>query len=184
MEEFHFKGCGNEFLKILNSKSIDTYFQPIVSLVNGEIIGYEALTRGPVGSPLYYPDILFECAKRFNKIWEFDLLCRLTAIERAKGIIGDKLLFINIDPDIIKDPEFKKGFTKKYLRRYNISPQNIIFEITEHTAISAYKRFKEIIGNYRTQGYRIAIDDAGDGYSGLRMLSEVRPNFIKIDMEL
>lgn len=184
MKKVHLEGYCDEFLDILLNKSIDTYFQPIVSLINGEFIGYEALTRGPKESPLHFPDLLFSCAKRFNKTWEFDLLCRITAIERAKAIIGNKYLFINIDPDIIKDPEFKKGFTKEYLKGYGISPKHIIFEITEHTAISDYRSFKEIIDNYRTQGYRIAIDDAGDGYSGLRMLSEIRPNFIKIDMEL
>ncbi|KAB3532503.1 EAL domain-containing protein [Alkaliphilus serpentinus] len=174
----------NEFFGILLNKSISTNFQPIISLVNGEIIGYEALTRGPEDSPLHYPDRLFEAAKRYNKVWELDLLCRITAIERAKDVIGDKFLFINIDADIIKDPEFKKGFTKEYLKAYNISPKSIIFEITEHTAITDYKSFKNVIENYRSQGYRVAVDDAGDGYAGLRMLSEIRPNFIKIDMEL
>lgn len=184
MRKAQIEGYCDEFLDILFNKNIDTYFQPIVSLKNGEYIGYEALTRGPKESPLHFPDLLFGCAKRFNKTWEFDLLCRITAIEKAKDVVGNKFLFINIDPDIIKDSEFKKGFTKEYLKSYGISPKNIIFEITEHTAITDYRSFKEIIDNYRTQGYRIAIDDAGDGYSGLRMLSEIRPNFIKIDMEL
>lgn len=184
MEKVHLESYCEEFSNILSNRSIDTYFQPIVSLKNGEFIGYEALTRGPKESPLHFPDRLFGCAKRLNKIWELDLLCRITAIEKAKAIVGDKYLFINIDPDIIKDAEFKKGFTKEYLRSHGISPKHIIFEITEHTAISDYKGFKEVIDNYRTQGYRIAIDDVGDGYSGLRMLSETRPNFIKIDMEL
>ncbi len=178
------KDLEEEFYDILKNKKINTYFQPIISLKNGEIIGYEALSRGPIDGLLHLPETLFDCAKIMNKVWELDLLCRIKAIERAKEIIGDKYLFINIEPDIIKDPEFKRGFTKEYLEAYQISPENIIFEITEHQAVLDFRGFREIIDNYKGQGYRIAIDDAGDGYSGLRMLAEIRPNFVKIDMGL
>ncbi len=178
------KDLEDEFYDILKNKRINTYFQPIISLKNGDIIGYEALSRGPIEGLLHLPETLFDCAKIMNKVWELDLLCRIKAIERAKEIIGDKYLFINIEPDIIKDPEFKRGFTKEYLEAYQISPENIIFEITEHQAVLDFKGFREIIDNYKGQGYRIAIDDAGDGYSGLRMLAEIRPNFVKIDMGL
>ncbi|MBM7614871.1 EAL domain-containing protein [Alkaliphilus hydrothermalis] len=173
-----------EFLDILRNRKVVTYYQPIVSLKDAEIIGYEALSRGPNYSPLHYPNELFGYAKKLNKVWELDLLCRLTAIEKAKEIIGEKYLFINIDSAIVKDPDFKQGFTKEYLAQWGLEPKHIIFEITEHTAIADYKSFKEILENYRGQGYRVAVDDAGEGYAGLRMLAEIRPNFIKIDMGL
>ena len=182
--DYQTKDLEEEFYDILINKRINTYFQPIVSLKNGGVIGYEALSRGPVDSLLHFPQALFDCAKVMNKTWELDLLCRFKAIERAKEIIGDNYLFINIEPDIIKDPEFKRGFTKEFLEVYDISPENIVFEITENQAVLDYNSFKEIIDNYKGQGYRIAIDDAGDGYSGLRMLAEIRPNFVKIDMGL
>jgi len=182
--DYQAKDLEAEFYDILKNKRINTYFQPIISLKNGEVVGYEALSRGPIGSLLHFPEALFDCGKVMNRTWELDLLCRFKAIERAKEIIGDNYLFINIEPDIIKDPEFKRGFTKEFLEAYDISPENIVFEITEHQAVLDYKSFKEIIDNYKGQGYRIAIDDAGDGYSGLRMLAEIRPNFVKIDMGL
>ncbi|AOY77475.1 EAL domain-containing protein [Clostridium formicaceticum] len=173
-----------EYFNILKKQEITTYFQPIISLKDGGVLGYEALSRGPANSHFHYPDELFHYAKKVNKVWELDLLCRLKAIEKAKETISDKLLFINIDSDIIKDIKFKKGFTKEFLRHHNIDTNHIIFELTEHTAVSDYKTFNQIIENYRHQGYRIAIDDAGDGYSGLRLMTEIRPNFIKIDMAL
>lgn len=173
-----------EYFNILKNREITTFFQPIISLKNSEVLGYEALSRGPVNSYFHRPDQLFNYAKRINKVWELDLLCRLRAIEKAKKIIGDKLLFINIDPDIIKDPEFKRGFTREFLESHSIDSDNVIFEITEHTAVTDYILFNQILENYRQQGYRIALDDAGDGYSGLRLMTEIRPNFIKIDMAL
>ena len=173
-----------EYTHILKDSNITTYYQPIISLKNSEVLGYEALSRGPVNSYFHSPEKLFDFAKKINKVWELDLLCRLNAIKKAKGIIDNKLLFINIDSDIINDPLFRKGFTKEFLDNHNIDSSHVIFEITEHTAVADYKMFNEVLENYRQQGYRIALDDVGEGYSGLRLMTEVRPDFIKIDMSL
>lgn len=173
-----------ELEDILNNKSISTVYQPIVSLLDGEIIGYEALSRGPVDSPLQNPDQLFNAAQIHNKTWELEQLCRIKAIERGANIEKNKYLFINVDPYIFKDEKFKKGFTKEFLAKHNMSPDSIIFEITEKTCIEDYKSFKQALCNYVEQGYKIAIDDTGSGYSGLKMLSETKPHYIKIDMDL
>lgn len=174
----------HELEEILNNENITTVFQPIVSLLDGSIIGYEALSRGPETSPLYSPDKLFSTAEEFNKTWDLELACRTKAIERSKNLINDKLLFLNVDPKIIKDKKFQKGLTKEFLVKNNISPDSIIFEITERTAISDYKNFVKILRNYTDQGYKIAIDDTGAGYSGLKTLCETKPHYIKIDIEL
>ncbi|WP_279230671.1 EAL domain-containing protein [Clostridium autoethanogenum] len=104
----------NELEKILAEKSINTVFQPIVSLKNGFVIGYEALSRGPEGSPLYFPDKLFSTTEKYNKTWELEFLCRVKAIEKANSIDKNKLLFINVDPKIFRDERFKSGFTKDF----------------------------------------------------------------------
>ncbi|AZV58325.1 GGDEF domain-containing protein [Clostridium sp. AWRP] len=172
----------NELNKILAEESISTVFQPIISLKNGFVIGYEALSRGPKGSPLYFPDKLFSAAEKYNKTWELEFLCRVKAIEKANSIDKNKLLFINVDPKIFRDERFKSGFTKEFLKKHNMSPDSIIFEITEKTAIEDYKSFKSALENYINQGYKIAIDDTGAGYSGLKTLMETKPNYIKIDI--
>lgn len=173
-----------ELFNILSKKNIKTVYQPIFSLVDGKAIGYEALSRGPVGSLLESPVKLFQAAIKYNKVWELELLCRIKALERSKDILKDKNLFINVDPNIIKDEKFIEGFTKDFLSQYNIDPQSIIFEITERTAITDYKSFREVINHYIKQGYKIAIDDTGSGYSGLRTVAETSPQFIKIDIDL
>lgn len=174
----------HELLQIIENGSIYTVYQPIVSLTNGDIIGYEALSRGPEGSLLQYPDKLFSTAKFYNMSWDVELLCRTKAIEKAHNIPEDKFLFINVDPYIFKDEKFKRGFTKEFLCKNNISSEIIIFEITERTSIQDYKNFRAVLDNYIEQGYKIAIDDTGSGYSGLKMLAEVKPHYIKIDMDL
>lgn len=173
-----------ELNNIIKNKNITTVYQPIVSLSDGQIIGYEALSRGPIGSPLQNPDKLFKAAQAHYKTWELEQLCRIKAIEKAANIEKNKYLFINVDPYIFKDEKFKKGFTKEFLAQHNMSPDCIIFEITEKTCIEDYTSFKQALNNYVDQGYKIAIDDTGSGYSGLKMLNETKPHFVKIDMDL
>lgn len=173
-----------ELNEILKTGNITTLFQPIISLKDASIIGYEALSRGPKGSPLQFPDKLFEAAAIYNKSWELESLCRTKALEKSSNLDKDKFLFINVDPLIFKDDKFKKGFTKEFLLRHNISPNSIIFEITEKTAIEDYIGFKKALDNYVDQGYQIAIDDTGAGYSGLKTLYLTKPHYIKIDMDL
>lgn len=174
----------DELKKIVEEKQIRTFFQPIIDVKNAKVIAYEALSRGPIGSKFERPDYLFDMAKQNNMLWEVEYLCRTLAIERAKKYSIEEFLFLNVDPDIIKDKKFKEGFTNEFLKLYNLSPERIIFEITEKTAVEDYKVFREALEHYIKQGYKIAIDDTGAGYSGFRLISEIKPQFIKLDMEL
>ncbi|WDC85496.1 GGDEF domain-containing protein [Caloramator sp. mosi_1] len=173
-----------ELRKILDERDIRTFFQPIIDVKNAKIVGYEALSRGPIGSILERPDVLFETAKQCGLLWETEYLCRTLAIERAKRNKISQYLFLNVDPQIIKDSKFRDGFTTEFLKLYNLSPDNIIFEITEKTAVEDYKAFREVLEHYIKQGYKIAIDDTGAGYSGFRLITETKPQFIKLDMGL
>lgn len=173
-----------ELNRILSQAQIHTVFQPIVSLREGEILGYEALSRGPSESILASPLALFKAADELGMTWELELICRQKAIERAGKLDDGRFLFINIDPNIIRDEKFKRGFTKEFLKTHDISPDSIIFEITERTAIGDYETFSQVLSNYTEQGYKIAIDDMGAGYSGLRTITNTKPHYIKIDMEL
>ena len=93
-------------------------------------------------------------------------------------------LFLNVNPNIMHDQNFKQGFTKEYLEKFSIDAQRIVFEITEREAISNMSDFKNTVQNYKNQDYKIAIDDAGAGYSGLNLIAEINPHFIKLDMNL
>ncbi|EOD01180.1 EAL domain/GGDEF domain protein [Caldisalinibacter kiritimatiensis] len=174
----------DEFESILKNRNVTSLFQPIVRLRDGEVLGYEALSRGPKDSPLYSPIKLLNIAHEQNRLWELEQLFRISAIEKASILKLDKLLFLNVDPDVINDDSFKKGFTMNFLEKHNLPPDSIIFEITERTAIKDYKKFNEILNYYTNQGYKIAIDDVGAGYSGLKTISKTKPNYLKIDMEL
>ncbi|MFO7887557.1 MAG: GGDEF domain-containing protein [Eubacteriales bacterium] len=173
-----------EFFSILKFNKLSTLYQPIISLRDASILGFEALTRGPSDSLLYSPLKLFEYAEKYDKLWDLEYLCRKTIITNSKKLDDKYKLFLNVSPDIINDSRFIKGFTKKYLIENETSPEKIVFEITENTAIDNMSEFKNTIENYRVQNYEIAIDDAGAGYSGLNLISDINPNYIKLDMQL
>lgn len=172
---------------IINNKQIKTVFQPIVSLRDGSIYGHEALSRITCESEIKDPDMLFSSAVKYNCIWQLELLCRTKALEAAFVFMippYNKKLFINVNPSTMHDETFKRGFTKEFLKQYNIDPKSIIFEITEKNVITDIDSFKTTISYYKNQDYSIAIDDAGSGYSGLNLISDVNPHFIKLDMKL
>lgn len=130
---------------------------------------------------------MFQLSEKYNCVWELELLCRSKALETVYENMSpayNKKLFLNVNPNVMSDENFKSGFTTQYLERYGISPENIIFEITERTAVCDVNNFKNVVEHYKSQSYKIAIDDVGSGYSGLNLIAAVKPHYLKLDMEL
>lgn len=171
--------------QILKNRTLYTVYQPIVSVSDGSIFAYEGLTRGPVDSFLRSPIDLFTFAETEGYLFHLEKLSRELAIERSTGWINRKnKLFININAQVIHDPSFTPGYTSQILKKYHLSPENIVFEITERSAIKDFHAFKKLLNHYRKQGYEIAVDDAGAGYSSLQAITELEPEYIKIDRSL
>lgn len=173
-----------ELSDILKHKSISSVYQPIVSLNDGSIAGYEALTRGPEGSELHSPLTLFSLAETEGLLYPLDRLAREKAIQGAFIRKDEQLLFLNLSAQILHDPQFIPGKTMELLQKKGLTPSNVVFEITERSSIEDFDAAKNILNHYRQQGYRIAIDDAGAGYSSLQAIAELQPDFIKIDRSL
>lgn len=184
LDEINSSVLSEELKEIIKNSDICSVFQPIVSLRDGDVLGYEALCRGPKGSVLENPEILFSVAEETKKLWDLERLCRLKALCAMQMSKTNAVLFLNVNPSIMEDEKFQRGFTKEYLKDFEIDPKKIIFEITERSAVSNIKKFREIIQNYKDQDYKIAIDDAGAGYSGLNLISDVHPHYLKLDMNL
>ncbi len=169
---------------IMASRLIRTLYQPIVRLEDGEVIGYEALSRGPQHTAFESPLVLLSEAEDNHCLWDLEMLFRKQAIEGAEGLEAGQTLFLNVDPRIINDPGFHQGLTREYLACQKLSPAAIIFEITERYAIKDHDAFNKVLCNYKEQGYQIAIDDAGSGYSGMHTIAVTQPDYVKIDMEI
>lgn len=176
-----------EIENIIEMKRIKTVFQPIISLRDGQVLGHEALSRIIGETNVSNTEEMFQLAATYNRMWDLELLCRVKSLETAYIHIKppyDKKIFLNVNPKIMHDKKFQEGFTKEYLNKYDITPENIIFEITERDAIKDMESFQSVVEHYKSQNYRIAIDDAGAGYSGLNLISEIYPHYLKLDMKL
>ncbi|WP_456473402.1 EAL domain-containing protein [Desulfolithobacter sp.] len=173
-----------EFQHILQKKKIEVLYQPILNFADGKIYGWEALSRGPEGSIFRSPVTLFDFAEKSGELFALEKTCREKAIGSFGPILPEQKIFINIHPRTLADPEFTPGKTHEILQKYNCEPRNIVFEITEKHSIKDFSVFHKTLDHYRNQGFKIALDDAGAGYSGLWSMAELRPDFIKIDMDL
>jgi len=173
-----------EFNAILHSRNVRAVFQPIADFTTGTILAWEALTRGPEGTTFHSPAMLFDFAEQSGKLFALERLCREKAISTFGSIATGQKLFLNIHPKTMADPEFTHGMTLELLEAAGLTPQNIVFEITERHSITEFALFHRTLDHYRSQGYLVAVDDAGAGYSGLTSIAQIRPEFIKIDMSL
>lgn len=173
-----------EFRSILEVPLLGIVYQPIVDLRSGDILGWEALARGPRQSHFHSPAALFDFAEEVGSVFDLEKVCREQAIRQLGSIIKGQKLFLNIHPRTLGDPSFSAGETRRVLKGYGLEPDNVVFEITERHSIRDFTLFHRTLEHYREQGYRVAIDDVGAGYSGLWNIAELRPDFIKVDMSL
>ncbi|WP_371376581.1 GGDEF domain-containing protein [Sporomusa aerivorans] len=169
---------------IIKDRSIFPIYQPIVNLQSGRIMGYEALSRGPLGSPLHFPTQLFSTAILNKRLLALEQVCREAALKSIAALGVEQRLFLNMNAEVVKDPEFRGGLTKALLIRHGLNPDQVTFEITERTAITDFASFTRSLNHYRQQGYSIAVDDAGAGYSSLEAIATLRPNYIKLDRSI
>jgi len=170
-----------EIINILDGKLLTPHFQPIVSLAQKKIMGYEALIRGPSDSPLHSPFNLFTTAEQFNLSTRLEFLCREITIQRYADLNIKEKLFINASPLVLLQPEFKKGETLRLLDQYGVNPRSVVIELTEHKPADNYEIMRASAKHYRGMGFEIALDDLGAGYSGLRLWAELLPEYVKID---
>ena len=173
--------------QIITSRSIRPLFQPIVSLRDGSVFGYEALSRISQ-EDLYMPsDDLFTLAGFMEKTWQLEQICRseiLKCVKQYEKIFKNHKLFLNISPQVLLSDYFESGFDAHYLSRYHINTSQIVFEITEKESVGDINLLNERINNYKDKGFEVAIDDLGSCYSGLSLVCEIAPKYMKLDRTL
>ncbi len=169
------------FQKVLADRALTPLYQPIVDLQFGRIIGYEGLIRGPSDSALHAPTRLFGLARQHGQTLELERICRRIHIEKfqALGLAGK--LFLNMSPDALLMPARELQGCLAHMHEAGMCPGNIVIELTESEATSSYSLLRQAAQEFRGPGLQIAIDDLGEGFSSLRLWSELRPEYVKID---
>lgn len=166
---------------ILTQSGLHSLFQPIISLSERRIIGYEALSRGPSNSPLHSPIALFAVARQAGRLNELEIACRESACRRFNEQQLPGKLFLNVSPESLLEAAHQPGRTLQLLQDFGIPPSQVVIELTEQTPTDDFQLLQNALHHYRAMGFSIALDDLGAGYSSLRLWSELRPDYVKID---
>ncbi|MFW5730542.1 MAG: EAL domain-containing protein [Desulfonatronovibrionaceae bacterium] len=174
--------------KIISTRSIETHFQPIISIKKKRIIGLEALTRAtnPESGLRISPLDLFKAAEQTGKTVEIDRLCRDTAFAGFAPIHRQHpeiLLFINFDTSMVDKGIVGSGNFLRMARKCGINTSNIVIELVE-SRVRDVESLLKFISMYRSLGFLIALDDFGAGHSNLERISRIKPEIIKIDRSL
>jgi len=174
----------SEFKEILAQKKLYSVYQPIISIRSAAVLGWEALIRGPEKSYFHRPDAIFSFAEEEGLLFPLEKICRESALNNLGELGPGQKIFINVHPNTINDPAFTEGETIRILQNLHIKPENVVFEITERHHIKDFISLNRTLTHYRDQGFLVAVDDLGCGFSNLQSIAEIRPDYIKIDMSL
>ena len=151
-----------ELLSIIEEGRIHPVFQPIVSLRDGQILGYEALSRIDGKTKIQDMEEFFQLGVHYGKTWEIEKLCRKRILQVYAKFPETKKagkLFINVNPLVMQDEKFKQNYTKKQLEKRGIASEKIVIEVTERNTIDNLQEFQDTMNHYQQEGYEIAIDD-------------------------
>jgi EAL domain-containing protein (putative c-di-GMP-specific phosphodiesterase class I) len=136
------------------------------------VIGYEALMRGPRGTPYESPPMAFAMAATLDLLEELDCRC----LQMASMVACDGLLFLNAHPRTIVSSETFWAAVGDFTR----APEHVVFEVVEHSPARQDDLLRALF-ELRALGFKIAVDDLGEGAAGLRRLVEFAPDYAKID---
>ncbi|MGH2680727.1 MAG: EAL domain-containing protein [Actinomycetota bacterium] len=155
---------------------LETVFQPIVDLADGAIRGVEALSRF-TSKPRRTPETWFAEAAGFGLLTQLEHAAVLRAFDHLDAIPEDVYLSVNVSPETLCDPRLER-----VLR--SISARRVVLELTERSPIVDYEDTRAHLAELRALGARLAVDDVGSGFSGLRHVVELSPEFLKFDRSL
>jgi len=158
------------------SHGLKTVFQPIVDLRTGGTVGAEALSRFTT-PPVRPPDIWFAEAADVGMEVELEVAALELALKQLQRLPSGLYLSINASPATMVSPEFRSVIS-------DVTAERVVLELTEHTGIEDYQQFREAIAELRSRGLRLAIDDAGSGFSSFRHILNLQPDIIKLDIAL
>jgi EAL domain-containing protein (putative c-di-GMP-specific phosphodiesterase class I) len=176
--------------EVITGRNVVSLYQPIFDISNPElpresypVVAYEALARGPSGSPLEYPDKLFGTARAAGRVAELDWVCRAAAVQGAMdaGLTAPFTLFCNMEPEAIDSaPPFDLRDTWERAKQ----EVRVMTEITERAMTVRPAELLSTAGGIRDAGWGIALDDVGAAPASLALMPFLDPDVVKLDLRL
>jgi EAL domain-containing protein (putative c-di-GMP-specific phosphodiesterase class I) len=152
-------------------------FQPIIQATSQRVFGYEAFVRS--SSALASPAELFDAAERTGRAHEVGRVIRRKVAETASSVPGSALLFVKLHAEELSDNELLSSSAP-----LSTVADQVVLEITERSALREVAGVWTRLGRLRKLGFRIALDDLGEGHAGLTSVLQLHPDFVKLDSSL
>jgi diguanylate cyclase (GGDEF)-like protein len=169
---------------ILAGDMLRPVYQPIFSLETGKPIGYEGLIRPTDGAAIADASALFAAAERTDRTVELDFACLKVVADGIGELEPDVYLSVNLSPRTLESELFHPRELTSIFKRRGISPSQLVVELTEREEVHDLAGLRRNAAACRSAGIRLAADDVGAGNAGLRLLSEVHFDIVKIDLSL
>lgn len=166
---------------VILHKQLETVFQPIVQMAGAGVRAYEGLIRGPKGTELTSPAMLFGLAEQAELICELDKACSECTLGSTAQLPEGTLLFANVVPRLLNDESFRTWLLSQTC---GVLSNRLVLEINEGMAIRNYDFLSSGLELLRAGGIRIAVDDLGAGYANLDHVLRLKPDFLKLDISL
>jgi len=170
--------------RVAATGAIRAVFQPIYDLSSGHPRGFEGLVRPLPDSGFADPGTMFRAAEATGRTAELDIACLNTVMETAARLRLPGSLTVNLSPRTLEIDDFSIHAFVRMILRHGLDPRHIVLELTERDAVEDVERVRRAAEACRVAGIRLAADDIGAGNAGLRLLSQIKFDIVKIDLSL
>ena len=185
LPDFAAKARSDWLLDILRGGRLYSAFQPILSCLDPSIVhGHECLMRAEVEGSAVSPGLMLDLADGAGLLFQLDLAARRSSVVSAAKYALPAKVFINFTPNAIYSPHSCLNSTVRMVDELGLERGRVVFEIIESEHLPEMAHMQRIVGYYRDNGFGVALDDVGAGYSSLSALLELRPDYVKIDRAL
>ena len=170
--------------RVAAGRLLTPVYQPVYSLRTGQVVGYEGLVRPLPNAGFADASSLFVAAESTGRTVELDFASLEAVLAGARRLDDRLYLSVNLSPRSLETEDFSPFELLSLARRYGIDPTRLVVELTEREEIEDLSRVRSALGALRRHGVRTAADDVGAGNAGLRLLSELHFDVMKIDLSL
>jgi diguanylate cyclase (GGDEF)-like protein len=177
-------GSGSAVAEVLARGQLRPVYQPIIRLRGGDVLGYEGLTRPVPPAPFADPGSLFAAAEASGHVVALDMSCLEMIVAGAASLPPSAFLSVNLSPRTLESAEFSSPALLNILARHGFAPERLVLELTEQQPINDVERVRLKLEAFRRVGIRFAADDLGAGNAGLRLLSELQFDVLKVDLSI
>ncbi|NTV10105.1 MAG: bifunctional diguanylate cyclase/phosphodiesterase [Zoogloea sp.] len=167
-------------LAAIEERSVVPFFQPILDVQSGEICAYEVLSRLEVDGRLVGAGEFVEIAEKIGVIHRLDTLVMEKALKTIAAHGHPGKIFINLSPRALVLNDFAKS-VRRIVADSGVDPGRIVFEITERDTVKNFALLERFLHELKTEGFRLAIDDFGSGFSSFHYLRRFPIDYLKIE---